>query len=94
MTVVEQTSSVQGQRPIQRSWLAHIWGLVLALAVLVSALLLPTPETLPLAGYRMLAILCIAVILWVNLVRPEAGDGGVHPRRDDAVPGRDPSQSD
>ena len=66
MAVVEQTSSAQSLRPGQRSWLSQNWGLLLAFAALVGVLLLPTPETLPVAGHRMLALLCFAVILWMT----------------------------
>lgn len=65
MAVIEQTSSAQG-RQLDRSWLSQNWGLLLALATLIGVLLLPTPETLPVAGHRMLAILCFAVILWMT----------------------------
>ncbi|ATO51792.1 DASS family sodium-coupled anion symporter [Brevibacillus laterosporus] len=44
----------------------NIISLSIALAVLVIILLLPTPENLPLAGQRTLAILAFAVILWVT----------------------------
>ncbi len=42
------------------------WGLTLAVAALVVVLLLPTPEALPVAGHRMLAILAFAVIVWIT----------------------------
>ncbi|MFP3617266.1 anion permease, partial [Paraburkholderia sp. SIMBA_050] len=42
------------------------WGLYLALAVLVAVLLIPTPEGLPVAGQRMLAILAFAVVVWIT----------------------------
>jgi di/tricarboxylate transporter len=41
-------------------------GLVLAIAALVAVMLLPTPEGLPVAGQRMLAILAFAVIVWMT----------------------------
>jgi anion transporter len=42
------------------------WGLYLALAVLAAVLLIPTPEGLPIAGQRMLAILAFAVVVWIT----------------------------
>lgn len=42
------------------------WGLLLATAILVATLLLPTPAALPLAGHRMLAILGFAVVVWIT----------------------------
>ncbi len=41
-------------------------GLVIAIAVLIGILLLPTPEGLPVAGHRVLAILVFAVVVWVS----------------------------
>ena len=41
-------------------------GLILACVALVAVLLVPMPETLPVAGQRMLAILLFAVIVWVT----------------------------
>lgn len=48
------------------SWLRTNWGLLVAIAALVIVLLLPTPERLPVAGHRMLAILAFAVIVWMT----------------------------
>lgn len=42
------------------------WGLLAAITALIVILLLPTPETLPLAGHRMLAVLSFAVIIWMT----------------------------
>ena len=42
------------------------WGLLLAITALVVVLWLPTPEALPVAGHRMLAILVFAVIIWMT----------------------------
>jgi anion transporter len=42
------------------------YGLVLALAALVVLLLIPSPEGLPVAGHRMLALLVFSVILWMT----------------------------
>jgi anion transporter len=50
----------------QRSFLAMYWGLVAACAVLIGVLLLPTPDGLPVAGHRMLALLAFAVIVWMT----------------------------
>ena len=50
----------------QPSWLRKNWGLIVAVAVMVAILLLPTPATLPVAGHRMLAILAFAVIVWMT----------------------------
>ncbi|MDR3469691.1 MAG: DASS family sodium-coupled anion symporter [Xanthobacteraceae bacterium] len=55
-----------GPASLQSAWHGVHWGLPLAVAVLVAVLLLPTPETLPLAGHRMLAILGFAVVLWIT----------------------------
>ena len=50
----------------QPSWLRAHWGLLLGLAALVVIASLPTPEGLPLAGQRMLALLAFAVIVWMT----------------------------
>ncbi len=50
----------------QSTWLHSNWGLVLAVLAMVTVLLLPTPEGLPVAGHRMLAILAFAVIVWMT----------------------------
>lgn len=42
------------------------FGLVLGFLVLIGILLLPTPEGLPVAGHRMLAVLVFAVVVWVS----------------------------
>jgi anion transporter len=56
-----------GQQAVREpSWLAKNWGLLAAVAVLIVILLLPTPEGLPVAGHRMLAILAFAVIVWMT----------------------------
>jgi len=41
-------------------------GLLLALAALITVLLLPTPAGLPVAGHRMLAVLAFAVVIWMT----------------------------
>jgi sodium-dependent dicarboxylate transporter 2/3/5 len=66
MTIADQTAHLADPQASQRSWLSQHWGLLLALATLVGVLLLPTPEGLPLAGHRTLAILAFAVILWMT----------------------------
>jgi sodium-dependent dicarboxylate transporter 2/3/5 len=52
--------------PTEKGWLASNWGLLAAIAALVVILLLPTPEGLPVAGHRMLAIFAFAVIIWMT----------------------------
>ena len=52
--------------PAQPTWLRSNWGVLLAVAALVTVLLLPTPEGLSVAGQRMLAILAFAVIVWMT----------------------------
>ncbi|WP_137926852.1 DASS family sodium-coupled anion symporter [Cupriavidus sp. 2SB] len=42
------------------------WRLYLAVAVLLGVLWIDTPEGLPLAGHRMLAILAFAVVVWIT----------------------------
>ena len=48
------------------SWLSRHWGVLLAVAALITVLLLPTPTGLPIAGQRTLAILAFAVIIWMT----------------------------
>lgn len=43
-----------------------LWGLLLAVAVLLLVLVLPTPEGLPVAGQRVLAVFGFAVVIWVT----------------------------
>jgi sodium-dependent dicarboxylate transporter 2/3/5 len=50
----------------QPSWLRAHWGLLLGIAALVAVASLPTPEGLPVAGHRMLALLAFAVIVWMT----------------------------
>ncbi|MFZ1102807.1 MAG: DASS family sodium-coupled anion symporter [Hyphomicrobiaceae bacterium] len=50
----------------QSSWLRPHWGLLLGIAALVAIAWLPTPEGLPVAGQRMLALLAFAVIVWMT----------------------------
>jgi len=42
------------------------WGLLLGIATLIVIAVLPTPEGLPVAGQRMLALLAFAVIVWMT----------------------------
>lgn len=51
------------QRP---NWIRANWGLLLATAVLLAILLLPTPTGLSVAGHRMLGVFGFAVIVWVT----------------------------
>ena len=48
------------------NWLSRHWGVLLAVAALITVLLLPTPTGLPIAGQRTLAILAFAVIIWMT----------------------------
>jgi anion transporter len=66
MAFAEQTSPAAAAQIRQPSWIASNWGLLLAIAALIGVLLLPTPESLPVAGHRMLAILVFAVIVWMT----------------------------
>src|SRR5262245_23831617 len=50
----------------QSRWLSANAGLLGAIAVLLVILALPTPDALPVAGHRMLAILAFAVIIWMT----------------------------
>jgi len=47
-------------------WSGKYRGLIVAAAVLVAILLLPTPAGLPVAGQRMLAVFGFAVVVWVT----------------------------
>ena len=50
----------------QPFWLRAHWGLLLGIAALAAIASLPTPEGLPVAGHRMLALLAFAVIVWMT----------------------------
>jgi solute carrier family 13 (sodium-dependent dicarboxylate transporter), member 2/3/5 len=52
--------------PAETNWFRANWGLLLAVAALIFVLALPTPDTLPVAGHRMIAILAFAVVLWMT----------------------------
>lgn len=47
-------------------WLRANLGLIAAIAALIAVLLLPTPQGLPVAGHRMLAVFAFAVVVWVS----------------------------
>jgi anion transporter len=66
MSIAQQASVGHSEVPRQRSFLASYWGLLAAVVVLIGVLLLPTPEALPVAGHRMLALLAFAVIVWMT----------------------------
>jgi anion transporter len=66
MATADQPSATVAVQTGRGGWSAAHWGLVLAAAVLVAVLLLPTPAGLPVAGHRMLAILAFAVIVWMT----------------------------
>ena len=51
-------------KPVQSG--SKLWGLLFAVAVLLLVLVLPTPEGLPVAGQRVLAVFGFAVIVWVS----------------------------
>ena len=42
------------------------WGILLAVAALVTVILLPEPEGLSIAGQRMLVVLAFAVMVWMT----------------------------
>lgn len=65
MAIVEQVTTIK-QPHVKKNWLLQNRGLLIAIAVLVGILLLPTPHALPIAGHRMLAILGFAVVLWMT----------------------------
>ena len=76
MAIVEQTSGGPAVGGEHQGWIRANWGLLLATAVLAIILLLPTPEGLPVAGHRMLAILGFAVIVWMTEAHRLRGFGG------------------
>jgi sodium-dependent dicarboxylate transporter 2/3/5 len=41
-------------------------GLAVAVLALAAVLLMPTPDGLPVAGQRMLAVFCFAVVVWIS----------------------------
>jgi solute carrier family 13 (sodium-dependent dicarboxylate transporter), member 2/3/5 len=66
MATAQQASANSILQSSRMNWLTNNWGLLLAVAALVAVLLLPTPQGLPVAGHRMLAILAFAVIVWMT----------------------------
>jgi len=69
LTPPSQTASPAGRRgttPAQPSWLRSHWGLLAAVVALIVVIAIPTPEGLPVAGHRMLAVLAFAVIVWMT----------------------------
>jgi solute carrier family 13 (sodium-dependent dicarboxylate transporter), member 2/3/5 len=66
MSIAHPASVAQAPATGQRSFLALHWGLLAASVVLIALLWLPTPEGLPVAGHRMLALLAFAVIVWMT----------------------------
>ena len=53
------------QQPAQEPFLKR-YGLAMGFAVLLAILVIPTPEGLPTAGHRMLAILMFSVFVWMT----------------------------
>jgi len=69
MTAIDATpapATATTRQAVMRIWLRSNWGLLLAIAALIAVLLLPSPETLSVAGQRMLAILAFAVVVWMT----------------------------
>ena len=66
MSIAQQAPAGRAPAAGQRGFMASYWGLLAACAVLTVVLLLPTPEGLPVAGHRMLALLAFAVIVWMT----------------------------
>ena len=69
MATIDTISNPAGTKapsPAKPTWLRSNLGILLAMATLVAVFWLPTPEGLPIAGQRMLAILSFAVIVWMT----------------------------
>jgi len=68
MSIAERAPATGLVQPAAKdsSPIAAQWGLLLAVAVLVAILLMPTPVGLPVAGHRMLAIFGFAVVVWIT----------------------------
>jgi|DewCreStandDraft_4_1066084.scaffolds.fasta_scaffold30683_2 sodium-dependent dicarboxylate transporter 2/3/5 len=66
MNSADQSAAAPLASSGQPNWLARNWGLWLSVLAFAGVLLMPTPENLPLAGHRMLAILSFAVIVWMT----------------------------
>src|ERR1700682_4448824 len=60
------SAGAKAPSPAKPNWLRSNWGVLLAVAALVTVILLPTPEGLSIAGQRMLAVLAFAVIVWMT----------------------------
>jgi anion transporter len=60
------TAETRAVAPARPGWLRANWGLLLGVAALIVIAVLPTPEGLPVAGQRMLALLAFAVIVWMT----------------------------
>ena len=58
-------SPALSQPPVQESFLKR-YGLILGFIALAVILALPTPEGLPTAGHRMLAILAFSIVVWMT----------------------------
>jgi solute carrier family 13 (sodium-dependent dicarboxylate transporter), member 2/3/5 len=63
---VANVAQVASPSAVAPSWLRANWGLLAGIFALAAILLLPTPEALPVAGHRMLAILAFAIIVWMT----------------------------
>ena len=68
MSNISSSVDLTAVKPMPKGtgWRASNWGLVAAVSVMIIIMLFPTPEGLPLAGHRMLAIFGFAVIVWVT----------------------------
>jgi sodium-dependent dicarboxylate transporter 2/3/5 len=68
MSIANQVpvGSAGGRAATPSSWVVTNLGLLIAVQVLLLILVVPTPESLPVAGHRMLAILAFAVIVWMT----------------------------
>ena len=67
MSIASASSkSVETVAGASKGGLSANWGLLVGIAALLAILALPTPEGLPVAGHRMLAIFVFAVIVWIS----------------------------
>ena len=67
MSVAQRAAESSIAEPsLKGNWVAGNWGLIVAVAALVIITVLPTPDGLPVAGHRMLAILAFAVVVWMT----------------------------
>jgi len=67
MSIASASSkSVETVAGASKGGLSANWGLLAGIAALLAILALPTPEGLPVAGHRMLAIFVFAVIVWIS----------------------------